>query len=236
MLGAKPHRNGLLRWLVDHLCAEDVERVAHADSGFDWRDNLKALQRILSAGEVQAPIEFGASWVLEICSLTIRADPNEELSDGERRSVVFACTVLILAAAPGEPLEGIVNTLSDPVAALLVHVRALGPEARHHAMAMLADGVVRFADNDHEEPDDLFCGLGLFVLSDGAPGEAVRWLLDLEEDWLAKDVGSDTAVWLFRTTFFDGSKSIWRRLLLQAIQRGPSSSAHEAIADLVRSW
>ena len=110
LLGVKPNRFGLLLWLGEHLTAADVERLAEADAGFDLEDNRKALTKLLNAGEVRGAVDVGESWLTEVCSMLMWEAASGDLSVAEHRSVVLACTVIILAGAPGESLEAVSYT------------------------------------------------------------------------------------------------------------------------------
>lgn len=234
LVGVRPDRYGLLLWLQEHLTDEEIEWVAEADSGFHLEDNRKALRKILNAGELRGLIGVRLPSLHEACQLTMFGSWHGEDDLDEHRSVVFACTVLILAGAPGEAFDGWMPFPPDLVATLVRSSRHLGAKASGLALAMLADGLQRYPD--FPEEDRLFFGLGLAALAPTVPDRAFELLLELEEALHAQDVGPGDTTWLWRTTFFDQAKHIWRQELLAAAARGPASPSRTKMAEHIRTW
>ncbi|MFK7739908.1 MAG: hypothetical protein AB8H80_06255 [Planctomycetota bacterium] len=229
-------RDAMLHWLLDVVSDKELAELAGADAGFNEADNMRALQRIASERVVPQLIDVGDSWLQECCSLTQWSVSETGRQEGVAyRCVALATTILIHAAAPGCGLEDYVNSIGDTVAALLVAVDKLGAEAQHYARWMLADGSVRYHDNQYDEPDGLFCALGLLVLTEKPPAAAIEYVLSLEQELFERDMGSDSKLWLYRLTFFDQRRSLWRVLLLDMLSRASGEAAVQ-MRDHVEAW
>lgn len=203
----------LLTWLRARVTDRTLRRIASADYGSSFEQNLAPLRDIYETGALPRPLDWHP---LEVLSLT-------RWSEGERTDHLaraFACAILCIDATSEAPRCGEPETVLPQ---LLDSCLRLGPEALVHLRG-LAVALLESREEDEDAPllshGLLLCAAAVDPADPRLPALAAR-VDALAAQQAARPRHSDSpgGGWLWGSTYFQLCHPLWRALTAEVLGR-----------------
>jgi hypothetical protein len=228
-----PSADALLDVLWRRVDDALLREIAAADYGQETDKHLRELLAIRDNGAVPAPQDWYPKEVLDLTRWSEPSGPQEKRRHLKR---VFACAVLLRAAAEPANADGNFFCEADTLAHLLDSALVLGDEVQRATLRFLAWRVQELAAR---EPDRAFFALAVALLAVRLRGGPIS------EDWLgrlgwwvlgqAEQDGPGSPMFVYAGLKYGAWQALARRMReeVDSLPPGETRDVLEAMAGLI---